>query len=74
MARLVKVNRRRRGIILRKTDEKGKKRITLVVMYDDLSKAKKPPAWMKRRARYKRRWIHCAVCLPWRRVEQCAVC
>ncbi len=47
MARLVKVNRRRRGIILRKTDEKGKKRITLVVMYDDLSKAKKPPAWMK---------------------------
>ncbi len=47
MARLVKVNRRRRGIILRKTDEKGKRRITLVVMYDDLSKAKKPPAWMK---------------------------
>ncbi len=46
MARLVKVNRRRRGIILRKTDENGRK-ITLVVRYDDLKKAKKPPAWMQ---------------------------
>jgi hypothetical protein len=41
-----KLNRRRKSVVYR-TDEKGKRRVAMVVMYDDLSKAKKPPAWMK---------------------------
>ncbi len=46
MLRLTKANRRKR-MIIHKPDDKGKRKMTLVVMYDDLSKAKKPPAWMK---------------------------
>ena len=34
-------------MVIHKKDEKGQKKVTLVIMYDDLSKAKKPPAWMK---------------------------
>lgn len=43
---LKKLNRRKR-IVIHRRDPEGRKKMTLVVMYDDLSKAKKPPAWMK---------------------------
>lgn len=43
---LIKLNRRKR-MVIHKKDEKGRKKFTLVVMYDDLKKSKKPPAWMK---------------------------
>ena len=44
---LKKWNRRRKRVITMKTpDALGNPR-KMIVWYDDLSKAKKPPAWMK---------------------------
>ena len=44
--KVIKLNRRKK-MVVRKHSDKGQKKFTLVIMYDDLSKAKKPPAWMK---------------------------
>jgi len=44
--KVIKLNRRKK-MLIRKYCDKGQKKFTLVIMYDDLSKAKKPPAWMK---------------------------